>query len=64
MAENKIALIRDGVVENIIVSSLEFAKTLGYDAAVEANGTTAHIGGTWDAVAGFSAPVVPEPGPV
>lgn len=31
-----IALIKDGVVENIIVSDLEFAQTLGYDAAVDA----------------------------
>ena len=28
----KIALIRNGVVENIIVGSMEFAQTLGYDA--------------------------------
>ena len=28
----KIALIRNGVVENIIVGSMEFAQTLGYAA--------------------------------
>lgn len=31
-----VALIRNGVVENIIVADLAFAATLGYDAAVEA----------------------------
>lgn len=32
---NRIALIKNGVVENIIVSTLDFALTLGYETAVD-----------------------------
>ena len=55
-----IALIRNGVVENVIVGTLEFAQTLGYDACVETN--EAGIGWTWDGVT-LSPPNVPDPEP-
>ena len=55
-----IALIRHGVVENVIVGTLEFAQTLGYDACVETN--EAGIGWTWDGET-FTAPPQPEPEP-
>lgn len=38
--ENKIACIKDGLVENIIVSSDEFAQTLGYDQIVNITNIT------------------------
>lgn len=49
-----IALIRDGVVANVIVGSLEFAQSLGFDAAVETD--SAGIGWAWDG-SEFTAPV-------
>ena len=55
-----IALIRNGVVENVIVGTLEFAQTLGYDACVETN--EAGIGWTWDGVM-LSPPNAPDPEP-
>ena len=55
-----IALIRNGVVENVIVGTLEFAQTLGYDACVETN--EAGIGWTYDGET-FTAPPQPEPEP-
>lgn len=38
--ENKIACIKDGLVENIIVSSDEFAQTLGFDQVVNVTNIT------------------------
>lgn len=38
MANLKLALIRAGVVENIIVAELAFAQTLGFDAVVPLTG--------------------------
>lgn len=55
-----IALIRNGVVENVIVGTLEFAQTLGYDACVETD--EAGIGWTWDGVT-LSPPNAPDPEP-
>ena len=55
-----IALIRHGVVETVIVGTLEFAQTLGYDDCVETN--EAGIGWTWDGET-FTAPQQPEPEP-
>lgn len=52
-----IALIRDGLVANVIVGSLEFAQSLGFDAAVETD--IAGIGWAWDG-SEFTAPM-PEP---
>jgi hypothetical protein len=39
--ENKIACIKDGVVENVIVCDDAFAQTLGYDAVVN---VTSYVG--------------------
>ena len=55
-----IALIRDGVVANVIVGSLEFAQSLGFDAAVETD--SAGIGWAWDGET-LSAPVVETAAP-
>lgn len=57
----KIALIRNGVVENIIVGSMEFAQTLGYDACVET--ASAGVGWTWDGES-LSPPPAPVPVPL
>jgi hypothetical protein len=57
----RVALVRNGVVENIIASDLDFANTLGYDHAVEA-GDAAAIGWTYENGV-LSPPVVPPPTP-
>lgn len=58
---SRIALIRDGVVENVIEADMEFALSLGFDAAVES--ASAGIG--WQYSGGeFIAPVpAPQPEP-
>lgn len=40
----RVALIRNGYVENIILSSLWFAQLLGYDAAIDVTGMDVDIG--------------------
>lgn len=60
--ENHIALIRAGIVENVIVADLEFAQTLGYDHAVDVTGLEVGIG--WLYAAGeFTAPALPTETP-
>lgn len=49
---SRVALIRDGIVENVIEAELEFAASLGYDTAMEA-GTA---GPGWLLVAGELVP--------
>ena len=56
----RIALIRSGIVENIVEADMEFAQQLGYDLAVESD--IAGIG--WQHVGGeFIAPTPAEPQP-
>lgn len=57
---SRIALIRDGIVENVIEADTEFASALGYDDAIETE--SAAPGWLWDGEA-FSAPVVETPPP-
>ena len=58
----RIALIRAGVVENIIEAELSFAQTLGFDQVVEAM-DGAYLHGRYED-GHFVPPPVPEPGPV
>jgi hypothetical protein len=55
-----IALIRNGVVENIIVSEPEFAGTLGYDVAIPIDGYSPMPGISWK----YSNEVFTPPAPV
>ena len=62
-AIGNIALVRNNVVENIIVATLEFAETLGYDEVFDVKTTPVGIG--WIKVDGvWQAPPVPAPEPV
>ncbi len=62
----RIALIRNGIVENVIEADMDFAQTLGFDAAVEDTDTAVGIG--WGYMNGaFVAPPAPPvetPAPV
>lgn len=60
VALSRVALIRDGLVVNVIEADAEFAAGLGYDAAIETD--AAGPGWTWDGDA-FAAPVVETPAP-
>lgn len=57
----RIALIRSGIVENVVKADMAFAVSLGYDLAIESD--TAGIG--WQYIGGeFIAPVpAPQPQP-
>lgn len=55
----KIALIRSGIVDNVIVSDLAFAQTLGYDAAVDVSNQRVAPGYLWNGSV-FSPPP-PDP---
>lgn len=58
MDNNKIALIRDGMVANIILSDLDFAQKLGYDEVVPLSGKmTCSIGDLWNGAKFTSGPV-------
>ena len=57
---SRVALIRDGVVANVIEATVEFAQTLGYDAAIESE--TGGPGWTWDGQT-LTAPVVETAAP-
>ena len=63
--ENKIACINNGVVENIIICSDAFAKTLGYDQTVNVTNLNVPLGSTY-ANGEFTppVPVAPEETPV
>ena len=58
---SRIALIRDGVVENVIEADMEFALSLGFDAAVES--ASAGVGWAFDGVAFTPPPADPQPQP-
>ena len=53
--ENKIAIIKNGVVDNIIIATTEFADTLS-DTTVDVTSTECAIGWSYDGT-NFSAPV-------
>lgn len=57
----RIALIQDGAVENIIEADMEFALSLGFDAAVES--ASAGIGWAFDGVTFTPPPAEPQPEP-
>ena len=58
-----IALINNNIVENIIVASLEFATTLGYEEVIDTNGLRIGIG--WTKIEGvWTTPIIPVPVPV
>lgn len=44
----RIALIKNGKVDNIIIADMEFAGELGYDQAIDADSTTIGIGWVFD----------------
>lgn len=55
-----IALVRNNTVENIIVATIEFAETLGYDEVFDVKNTPVGIG--WIKVDGvWQAPPIPAP---
>ena len=53
--ENKIAIIKNGVVDNIIIATTEFADTLS-DTTVDVTSTECGIGWSYDGT-NFAAPV-------
>lgn len=57
---SRIALIRNGVVENVIEAGMEFAQSLGFDAVVE---TDVAAPGWGYAGGEFIAPPTPDPQP-
>jgi hypothetical protein len=59
----RIALVKNGVIQNIIEASLDFALSLGYDQALEVENLEAGIGWVFDGER-FIAPLIentPEP---
>ena len=55
-----IALINNGIVENIIVADLEFAEQLGYEQVIDVTDVFCSIGWLYDGTT-FSEPPTPEP---
>jgi len=55
-----IALINNGIVDNIIVATLEFAEQLGYEQVVDVTDISCSIGWLYDGST-LSEPPAPEP---
>lgn len=58
---SRIALIKNNLVENVIEADMEFALSLGFDAAVES--ASAGIGWTFDGITFTPPPAEPQPDP-
>jgi len=59
--ENKIACIKNGVVENVIVCDDAFAQTLGYDAVVN---VTNYVGVMQQGMLYVNGQFLPAPDPI
>lgn len=58
---SRIALIKNNLVENVIEADMEFALSLGFDAAVESE--SAGVGWTFDGATFTPPPADPQPDP-